>query len=135
MIIVTSNDIPGHRIDAVFGEVMGLTVRARDLGGTLGAGFTALGGGEVTTMTHLLYESRHEAMSRMVAEAMQKNANAIVGMRFDSGEIAGRWTEMTAYGTAVYAIPLAAGEPGSTTQSAYLATQPGAPRAGGVSGR
>lgn len=47
MLIVTSNDIPGHRIDAVFGEVMGLTVRARDIGGQVAAGLRSLAGGEL----------------------------------------------------------------------------------------
>jgi hypothetical protein len=69
MLIVTSNDIPGHRVDAVFGEVMGLTVRSRDITAQVMAGFRSLGGGEVREMTRALYDSRQQVMARMVAEA------------------------------------------------------------------
>lgn len=64
MLIVTTNDIPGHRIDAVFGEVMGLTVRSRDIGSQMLAGLRSLGGGELPEMTRALYESRQEVMAR-----------------------------------------------------------------------
>lgn len=122
MIIVTSNDIPGYRIEAVFGEVMGLTVRARDIGSQFTAGFRSLGGGELPEMTRMLYESRSEVMNRMVTEAQQRQANAIVAMRFDSSELGTTWTEVCAYGTAVYAVPLGPGEEGSTPQSEWVVT-------------
>ncbi len=120
MLIVTSDTIPGHRIDAVFGEVMGLTVRARHLAAQMMAGFRSIGGGELPEMTRALYESRQQVMARMVAEAEQRGANAIVAMRFDTSELGPNWTEVCAYGTAVFAIPLAAGEPGATGQSIQL---------------
>ncbi|KQN90314.1 YbjQ family protein [Arthrobacter sp. Leaf69] len=120
MLIVTSDDIPGHRIDAVFGEVMGLTVRARDIGGQVMAGFRSIGGGELPEMTRMLYESRQEVMARMVKEAEQRGANAIVAMRFDNSQLGTTWTEVCAYGTAVFAIPLPEGEPGATGQSVFL---------------
>lgn len=121
MLIVTSNDIPGHRIDAVFGEVMGLTVRARDIGNQMLAGFRSIGGGELPEMTRMLSESRQQVMARMVTEAEQRGANAIVAMRFDNSQLGTTWTEVCAYGTAVFAIPIPAGEPGATGQSVYLA--------------
>jgi uncharacterized protein YbjQ (UPF0145 family) len=120
MLIVTSDDIPGHRIDAVFGEVMGLTVRARDIGGQVMAGFRSIGGGELPEMTRMLYESRQDVMARMVKEAEQRGANAIVAMRFDNSQLGTTWTEVCAYGTAVFAIPLPEGEPGATGQSVFL---------------
>lgn len=120
MLIVTSDTIPGHRIDAVFGEVMGLTVRARHLAAQMMAGFRSIGGGELPEMTRALYESRQQVMARMVSEAEQRGANAIVAMRFDTSELGPNWTEVCAYGTAVFAIPLAAGEPGATGQSIQL---------------
>ncbi len=132
MLIVTSNEIPGHRIDAVFGEVMGLTVRSRDIGSQMLAGFRSLGGGELPEMTKALYESRQEVMARMVNEAQQRGANAIVAMRFDTSEMGTNWTEVCAYGTAVYVLPLGEGEPGATGQSVYLtktaAQQPAQPQ-------
>ena len=126
MLIVTSNDIPGHRIDAVFGEVMGLTVRSRDITAQVMAGFRSLAGGEVLEMTKALYESRQEVMARMVAEAEQRGANAIVAMRFDTSAIGQNWTEICAYGTAVFAIPLASDQHGATGQSIYLTNSGGA---------
>ena len=120
MIVVTTNEIPGHRIDAVFGEVMGLTVRSRDIGAQFTASFRALGGGELPEMTKALYESRQEVMHRMVLEAEAKGANAIVAMRFYTSEMGTNWTEVCAYGTAVFVIPLGRGETGSTGQSAYI---------------
>jgi uncharacterized protein YbjQ (UPF0145 family) len=125
MLIVTSNDIPGHRIDAVFGEVMGLTVRSRDITAQVMAGFRSLGGGEVREMTRALYDSRQQVMARMVAEAEHRGANAIIAMRFDTSAIGPNWTEICADGTAVFAIPLAQDETGATGQSVYL-TSPSA---------
>ncbi|MCU1508574.1 MAG: hypothetical protein JWQ12_839 [Glaciihabitans sp.] len=106
MIAVTTNDLPGYRVIAVYGEVMGLTVRARDIGATFTAGFRAIGGGELPEMTQALYESRHQVMGRMVQEAVAKGANAIVAMRFDTSEMGQQWTEVCAYGTAVYVEPV-----------------------------
>lgn len=120
MIVVTSDQIPGYRIQAVLGEVMGLTVRATNLGATFSAGIRSIGGGELPEYTRIMYESRHEVMRRMTEEAQQRGANAIVAMRFDTDAI-GQFSEVCAYGTAVIAEPIPAGEPGATGQSAQMA--------------
>jgi uncharacterized protein YbjQ (UPF0145 family) len=122
MIVVTSNEIPGYRVQAVLGEVKGLTVRSTNIGSNFTAGFRSIGGGEIPEYTRIVDESRHEAMRRMTAEAAQRGANAIVAMRFDTGAI-GQFSEVCAYGTAVIAEPIAAGEPGATGQSAQIAAQ------------
>jgi uncharacterized protein YbjQ (UPF0145 family) len=83
------------------GEVFGLTVRSRNVGSQLGAGFKALAGGELKGMTKNLILSRTEVTERMVQEAETKGANAILAMRFDTSEMGGNWTEICAYGTAV----------------------------------
>ena len=57
MLVVTSNDIPGYEIRAVFGEVFGVTVRARNVGAGFTAGFRSIGGGEIPEMTQLLLQS------------------------------------------------------------------------------
>lgn len=119
MLIVTMNDIPGYRIDAVLGEVMGMTVRAANIGANFVASFRAIGGGEVNEYTQLVYDSRQQVMDRMWQQATQRGANAIVAMRFDTGEIAQAFTEICAYGTAVVVSPIAAGEPGATPQSSH----------------
>jgi len=125
MIIVTSNDIPGYHIEAVFGEVMGMTVRSANIVGGFTASFRALGGGELPEYTKIVYESRHEVMNRMVQEAESRGANAIVAMRFDTGEIGQSYTEICAYGTAVAVRPIGEGQTGSTPQSAADAARGG----------
>ena len=101
MIVTTMNDIPGYEIDEVFGEVMGLTVRSRNIGSQIGAGLKSIVGGELKGMTTALIDSRKQVMERMVEEAEATGANAIVAMRFDTSDMGGNWTEICAYGTAV----------------------------------
>lgn len=125
MIIVTTNEIPGYRIEAVMGEVMGMTVRSAHVGANFMAGIKSLGGGEIQEYTKLVYESRNTVMNRMVEDAEKRGANAVTCMRFDNGDIASQFTEVCAYGTAVYAVPIPAGEPGSTSQSAQVAAAGG----------
>lgn len=129
MLIVTSNSIPGYQIDAVMGEVMGMTVRSANFGANFTAGFKAFTGGEVTQYTGIMYESRQQVMERMSQDAAGKGANAIIAFRFDSGAIGQSFTEICAYGTAVVISPIPAGEPGATAQSAQYATPPTAPAA------
>ena len=101
MIVTTMNDIPGYDVDEVFGEVMGLTVRSRNVGSQLGAGLKSILGGELKGMTKALIDSRQQVMERMIAEAEEKGANAVIAMRFDTSELGSTWTEICAYGTAV----------------------------------
>jgi uncharacterized protein YbjQ (UPF0145 family) len=101
MLISTMNDIPGRQVVEVYGEVMGLTVRSRNIGSQIGAGLKSLMGGELKGMTKALQDSRNEVIERMVAEAEAKGADAILAMRFDTSELGSTWTEICAYGTAV----------------------------------
>ena len=106
MLVVTSNDIPGWEIRQVCGEVFGLTVRSRNAFSQMGAGFKSLVGGELKGMTANLVNSRNEVMGRMIDEARNRGANAVVAMRFDTSEMSNTWTEICAYGTAVIAVPV-----------------------------
>jgi uncharacterized protein YbjQ (UPF0145 family) len=101
MIVTTMNDIPGYDVDEVFGEVMGLTVRSRNVGSQIGAGLKSILGGELKGMTKALIDSRQQVRERMIEEAEALGANAIIAMRFDTSEMGGNWTEICAYGTAV----------------------------------
>jgi uncharacterized protein YbjQ (UPF0145 family) len=101
MLITTMNDVPGHEITDVYGEVFGLTVRSRNVGSQIGAGLKSILGGELKGMTKALADSRTEVIQRMTDEAEAKGANAIVAMRFDTSEMGSNWTEICAYGTAV----------------------------------
>ena len=101
MIVTTMNDIPGYEVTDVYGEVFGLTVRSRNIGSQIGASLKSILGGELKGMTKALVDSRHEVMTRMIAEAEAKGANAVIAMRFDTSEMGPNWTEICAYGTAV----------------------------------
>jgi uncharacterized protein YbjQ (UPF0145 family) len=103
MLITTANDLAGYEITETLGEVFGLTVRSRNVGSQIGAGFKSLVGGELKGMTKALVDSRLQVIERMVEEAETKGADAIVAMRFDTSEMGGNWTEICAYGTAVRA--------------------------------
>src|SRR5437588_4871114 len=101
MLISTTNELAGYDIAEVLGEVMGLTVRSRNLGSQIGTGFKSILGGELKGMTKALVASREQVRERMIEEAEAKGANAIIAMRFDTSEMGGNWTEICAYGTAV----------------------------------
>ncbi|MHB1774479.1 MAG: YbjQ family protein [Acidimicrobiales bacterium] len=105
VLVSTMNDVPGYRVARVYGEVFGVTVRSRNVGSQIGAGLKALAGGELKGMTKNLVASRHEVMARMVQEALDRGANAVLAMRFDTSEMGGNWTEICAYGTAVTIVP------------------------------
>jgi uncharacterized protein YbjQ (UPF0145 family) len=103
MLISTMNELPGHQIDEVIGEVFGLTVRSRNVGSQLGASLKSLVGGELRGMTKMLAEGRSEAMERLSEACEQAGGNAVVAFRFDTSELGTTWTEICAYGTAVRA--------------------------------
>ena len=101
MIVVTTNDLPGHRIVEVIGLVRGITVRSRSVIGTLGGALQSLVGGNLSLFTGLAETSRQEALNLLVQHAEDIGANAVIAMRYDSNEITDGVTEMLAYGTAV----------------------------------
>jgi uncharacterized protein YbjQ (UPF0145 family) len=107
MILSTMNDLPGHEVTEVMGEVFGITVRARNIGSQLGATFKSLKGGELRGMTKLLSASRVEAQDRLIEAGTERGADAILAMRFDVNEIQGIGQEICAYGTAVKIRPSA----------------------------
>ncbi|OAA90357.1 YbjQ family protein [Clostridium ljungdahlii] len=101
MIVVTTENIAGYKIKEVKGEVFGLIVRSRGLGGDVMAGLKSLVGGEIHQYTSLLEDARKQAVDRLIANATDMGANAIVMMRFDSSEVGQTMSEVVAYGTAV----------------------------------
>lgn len=100
VIIVTTNDLPGYVIEETYGEVFGLIVRSRNMFSNLGASFRTIFGGEVKGYTKLLADSREHALARVREAAKAKGANAVLAMRFDSGDIGQVMNEVAAYGTA-----------------------------------
>ena len=101
MIIVTSEHVAGYTITETKGQVFGLVVRSRGLGGNVMAGLRSIVGGEINEYTQMLEEARRHATDRMVQNAQAMGANAVVMMRFDSSEIGQTMSEIVAYGTAV----------------------------------
>src|SRR3989344_2622027 len=101
MIITTSHEIPGKKIKKVLGIVNGNTVRAKDVFQDIGAAIKNLVGGEVRSYTALISEARQEAYNRMVENAKNINADAIINVRFTSSMVTNGASEILAYGTAV----------------------------------
>ena len=101
ILVVTTNDIPGYEVVEVYGEVFGVLTRSRNFVSTFGASLKTIVGGEIGAYTKLLTDSRIEATERMKQAAAQKGANAVIAMRFDTGEIGQSMNEVAAYGTAV----------------------------------
>lgn len=101
VLVVTTNDVPGYRVQAIIGEVFGLTVRSRHVGSQIGAGLKSLVGGELKGLTKTLVETRNQAMARLVEQARARGANGVLAFRFDVTDAADVGTEVCAYGTAV----------------------------------
>ncbi len=101
MFVVTSEHVNGHRITETKGQVFGVVVRSRGIGGNIMAGLRSIVGGEIKEYTELLEEARRHAVDRMVQNASAMGANAIIMMRFDSSEIGQTMSEIVAYGTGV----------------------------------
>ncbi|MDQ0933159.1 uncharacterized protein YbjQ (UPF0145 family) [Streptomyces turgidiscabies] len=94
VLVVTTNDIPGYRVEQVIGEVFGLTVRSRHLGSQIGAGLKSMIGGELKGLTKTLVETRNQAMERLIEQARARGANGVLAFRFDVTEAADVGTEV-----------------------------------------
>jgi uncharacterized protein YbjQ (UPF0145 family) len=100
MLVVTTENVPGHRVVDIRGQCFGVVVRSRGLGGNIMAGLRSIVGGEIHEYTQLLEEARRHAVDRLVRNATEMGANAVLMMRFDSAEIGQTMSEIVAYGTA-----------------------------------
>ena len=101
IIVTTAFDVPGRKVLKVLGIARGNTVRVRNLGRDIAAGFKSLIGGEVRTFTEMTAQSRDEALNRMINDAIRMGADAIIGFRFTSSTVMKMSAEILAYGTAV----------------------------------
>ncbi len=101
IIVTTGLEIPKREIVEILGLVKGNTVRARNIGRDIGAGLRNLVGGEVKTYTEMTIQAREEAYNRMVNEAIDLKADAIIGVSFSTSMVMQGASEMLAYGTAV----------------------------------
>lgn len=101
MILATTESVAGYNVKRTLGLVRGSSVRSRHVGQDLVGSLRNLAGGELYEYTKLLAEAREQAIDRMIEEARALGADAVVGMRFQSAEVARGAAEMVCYGTAV----------------------------------
>jgi len=101
VIVTTSHELPSFVVQKHIREVMGITVRTRNVFSNAVAGLTGVVGGEVVTYTKLMTDARDEALERMRTEAHRLGANAVISMRLDTNQISDLMTEFVAYGAAV----------------------------------
>lgn len=106
MLIVTTNDVPGHRIVRTLGLVRGITVRSRNIVSDAIGGLQSMMGGRVGAYVKLAETSRAEAYDELVQHAQGIGANAVIAMRYEANEIMEGVTEVLAYGTAVVIEPI-----------------------------
>ena len=106
MLVVTTENVVGHRVVEVMGQCFGVVVRSRGLGGNIMAGLRSIVGGEIHEYTHLLEDTRCQAVDRLVQNATVMGANAVLMMRFNSSEIGQTMSEIVAYGTAAVIEPM-----------------------------
>ena len=105
MIVTTTNDVPGHHVTEIIGIVRGIVVRAPGIGQSFLGGLKQMIGGNIESYAEVCEDARRDAFKRMVAHAKEKDADAIIGMRYDATEFAQSTTEVLAYGTAVKLSP------------------------------
>ncbi len=101
MIFTTTPDVPGKEIKESLGVVTGNVVQSKNVGRDIMASIKALFGGEIRGYTEMLTEARDKAVVRMVAQAHERDADAIVNIRFTTSSIMANASEILAYGTAV----------------------------------
>ncbi|MFV0294858.1 MAG: YbjQ family protein [Hyphomicrobiaceae bacterium] len=105
MLVTTTNDISGFRVVEHLGIARGVVVRSRNIVAGLGAFLQTIKGGNITIYTRLAEDARSEAHEKLLANARDMGANAILAMRYDANEINAGVTEVLAYGTAVVVEP------------------------------
>lgn len=102
-IILTNTEyLPGKKVAKHLGLVQGNTIRAKHVGRDIMAGLKNLVGGELSGYTELMAEARQEATDRMVEQAKQLGANAVVNVRYATSSVMQGAAELFAYGTAVW---------------------------------
>jgi uncharacterized protein YbjQ (UPF0145 family) len=101
--VTTAFELPGYRVAKSLGLVRGVTVRSRSIFGTLGASLQTVVGGNITLFEDMCEQTREQALELMMQHAVERGANAVIGVRYDATEVMQGVTEVIAYGTAVQA--------------------------------
>ncbi len=135
MIVVNTETIPGHEITEIKGLVQGNTIRAKHVGRDIAASLKNLVGGELKGYTELLTEARRQSLERMMAQAQQLGAHAIVNVRFTTSAITQGAAELYAYGTAVTLRPTDSEAAMEPVDGAAAFRKENIPQAGGGGGK
>ena len=101
MIITTSEQVEGKKVNKTIGMVKGSTIRAKHIGKDIMAAFRGMAGGEISEYTKMMAEAREEALNRMIEVAEKEGANAIIAVRFGTSMVMQNAAEVLAYGTGV----------------------------------
>jgi uncharacterized protein YbjQ (UPF0145 family) len=99
--VTTAFELAGYRVVKNLGLVRGITVRSRSILGTMGASLQTIVGGNITLFEDMCEQTREQALELMMEHALERGANAVIGMRYDATEVMQGVTEVIAYGTAV----------------------------------
>ena len=99
--LYTINEVPGRKIVKVLGYVKGSTVQTRNVGRDILAGLKTLVGGEITGYTEMMNDARKIATERLLKDAEELGANAVIGFRLQTSQVMQGAAEIIAYGTAV----------------------------------
>jgi uncharacterized protein YbjQ (UPF0145 family) len=99
--LITINNYPGREIEEILGYVKGSTVQTKNVGKDILAGFKSLVGGEINSYTDMMNEARQIATERLLKEADEMGADAVIGFRLQTSAVMGGAAEIIAYGTAV----------------------------------
>ncbi|HEX2836591.1 MAG TPA: YbjQ family protein [Phycisphaerales bacterium] len=105
MLVVNTEFIPGYQIQQMLGMVQGNTVRSKHVGRDIAASLKNIVGGELRGYTELLTEARREATERMLAQAKELGANAVLNVRYTTSSVTSGAAELYAYGTAALVVP------------------------------
>jgi uncharacterized protein YbjQ (UPF0145 family) len=108
--VTTAFELPNHRVMQNLGVVRGIVVRSRNVFATIGATLQTIVGGNITVWTTLCEQTRVDAFEIMIQHATEIGANAVIGARYDTTELAAGVTEVLAYGTAVIVEPTSPGD-------------------------
>ena len=101
IILTNLETVPGRNMTQHLGLVQGNTVRAKHVGRDIMAGLKNIVGGELRGYTELLDDARKEAMNRMIEQARERGANAVINIRFSTSSVTAGASELYCYGTAV----------------------------------
>ena len=100
-LVTTTFSLEGYKVVKHLGVVRGIIVRSRSVFGTIGGSLQTIFGGNISLFTELCEKTRIDSYELMIQHAQNLEANAILGVRYDTTELLSVVSEVLCYGTAV----------------------------------